>query len=363
MISHDISRLSADDLINEVTRAAAHERGATVRLIALLAEFDARRLYLGLGCSSLFAYCTNVLHLSEHSTYHRIEAARAVRAYPLILDRLAEGALTLTAVGLLRSHLTAENHLALLDAARHQSKREVERIVAGLAPRPDAAPTIRRLPPITPLRVSQATTARRPAGLSASVNGPGVCSGLDAVAPSPSRLPAPPATSDDRYLVRLTIGGDTLARLERARDLLRHSIPSGDPAAIVDRALMLLVQRLERTKFAATPRPQANGSLVGRGRHIPAAVRRVVCKRDGGRCTFEGAAGRCTATGQLEFHHVKPYARGGATDAGNLTLRCRAHNAHEARLEFGDRGPWVADAVGAAVPRRLNSARTESLPR
>jgi hypothetical protein len=37
-----------------------------------------------------------------------------------------------------------------------------------------------------------------------------------------------------------------------------------------------------------------------------------------------------------EFHHVAPYATGGAATADNIQLRCRAHNQYEARLFFGD---------------------------
>ena len=48
-------------------------------LVASLAEMDARKLYLGEGCSSLFTYCTRVLYLSEYAAYGRIEAARAAR--------------------------------------------------------------------------------------------------------------------------------------------------------------------------------------------------------------------------------------------------------------------------------------------
>jgi hypothetical protein len=60
-----------------VKARAESERRATAQLIASLAELDARRLYLGEGCASLFAYCTRVLHLSEYAAYGRIEAARA----------------------------------------------------------------------------------------------------------------------------------------------------------------------------------------------------------------------------------------------------------------------------------------------
>ena len=39
--------------------------------------------------------------------------------------------------------------------------------------------------------------------------------------------------------------------------------------------------------------------------------------------------------GFLEFHHVVPFADGGDTSITNLQLRCRTHNALEARNYFG----------------------------
>jgi len=121
-----IGQLSDRELLAHVHGAVGRERDATVQLIALLMELDARRLYLAEGCASLFAYCTQVLHLSEHAAYHRIEAARAARRFPVILERLADGAVNLTAIGLLAPLLTPQNHREILDAARHKSKRDIE---------------------------------------------------------------------------------------------------------------------------------------------------------------------------------------------------------------------------------------------
>ena len=42
-----------------------------------------------------------------------------------------------------------------------------------------------------------------------------------------------------------------------------------------------------------------------------------------------------TERGFLEYHHIVPFADGGATTANNLELRCRAHNAYEAERWFG----------------------------
>ncbi len=121
--------------------------GRPSRLVALLAELDARRLYLGEGCSSLFTYCTQVLRLSEHAAYGRIEAARVARKFPIVLDLLAEGAVTLTTITLLGPVLTPGSHQQVLDEARHLSKREVEHLVARLRPQPSIAASVRKLPP------------------------------------------------------------------------------------------------------------------------------------------------------------------------------------------------------------------------
>jgi hypothetical protein len=37
----------------------------------------------------------------------------------------------------------------------------------------------------------------------------------------------------------------------------------------------------------------------------------------------------------MEYHHEKPYGKGGQHDAGNIALRCRAHNQYQADLDFG----------------------------
>src|SRR5574341_373043 len=128
--------LSDTALVETVKDLAACEREATATLVAHLAELDERRLYLAEGYSSMFSYCTKELHLSEHAAYGRIEAARAVRKWPIILERLRDGSVHLTTVGLLRTHFTDENHRDLLASARHVTRRGGAETVAGVPPRP-----------------------------------------------------------------------------------------------------------------------------------------------------------------------------------------------------------------------------------
>lgn len=309
-----LAALSDDELVEQVKDLAACERRASVALIRSLVEFDARRLYLREGCSSLFTYCTQVLHLSEGSAYNRIETARAARRYPSVLEALDRGDVTLTAVRLLAPYLTPANHEEVLQAARHKSKQEIQELIASINPRPAVPTVIRRVAFVTPL-------------------------------------------APERYLLQVTLTRETHEKLRRAQMLARHAVPDGDVGSILDRALALLVDHLERRRFAqtASPRPNADDSPVS-GRHIPAAVRRAVWQRDEGRCAFVGGMGRCHETAFLEFHHVAPYAAGGVATPDNIQLRCRAHNQFEARLFFGDtivreRQPvWITDRSPLTAP-------------
>src|SRR5256885_202607 len=132
------SALSDQDLLARLETLAGKEREASVELIAHLAALDSRpALFLAQGYGSLFSYCTQALRLSEDAACNRIEAARACRRFPQILELLASGSLTLTSVRLLAPHLTPENHESVLQKARHRTRREIEALVAELAPRPD----------------------------------------------------------------------------------------------------------------------------------------------------------------------------------------------------------------------------------
>ena len=359
-------RLLDAELVNEVKRLTATERHATAQLIAALGELDARRLYLGQGCSSLFTYCTQVLHLSEHAAYLRIETARAARKWPTILELLAGGALHLTAIGLLAPHLTAENHERALAAARHKSKRDVEEIVAALRPRPDVPALVRKLPaakaPATLIqekpRLPQPNT---------------LCGGSE----KPATEIAPPVSekrwnaseirplAPERYQVQFTVSRETHQMLREGQELLRHRIPDGDIALVFDRALTLLLADLRKTRHAAVSRPRG-ASHDSSSRHIPAAMKRAVWERDQGRCAFVGTVGRCTERGFLEYHHRVPYADGGSSTTDNLGIMPRPQRVRIRAVVRSARGgprPRAADRFRRIVESSTIELRRERVSR
>src|SRR4029453_8309622 len=76
--------------------------------------------------------------------------------------------------------------------------------------------------------------------------------------PPPARRPVVEPTSPGRYRVQFTIGKESHDKLRRLQALLRREIPSGDPGAIFDRAVALLLEKVEKQKLGAVGRPRSD---------------------------------------------------------------------------------------------------------
>lgn len=326
--------LSNRALLGETLRLAADERCSTAALVTALSEVDSRRLYLGEGFSCMFLYCTRSLRLSESAAYRRIEVARVSRAFPQVLDALARGALNLTTAVIIAPHLTVLNADELIASVSFKGRTDAERIVAAHNPKPDAPTIIRR-------ESKPADTLRPEASALLSFSSEPAASCITSASPVPGpdgTIPAarPPAAiqplTATRYKIQFTADKETHDKLRHAQALHRHQIPTGDIGTLIKKALTLLIADIERKKFGITPRPRDIPRGVKSGsRRIPASVRRAVSLRDRGQCAFVGAKGRCPERGFLEFHHMVPFAMGGAATEGNISLRCRAHNGYEWR--------------------------------
>ena len=468
----NLSLVSDEQLLQDLSGLLAGGARVEARIVAHLAEVEERRLHLKAATSSMFDYCLRRLGLSESEAFHRITAARLARRFPVILELLEDRSIHLSALRILRDHLTGDNHRELLAKASGRSKHEVESIVAGLDPRPDVQSRIRKLPSarrralVSPASanvssiesvsfVSESATAT-PATLAAFERGQGkpldleaamtdtnsaaavpsvaelhtgaaasaplvttriafngadrthhhsqhrnaLPSGGDPEAPPPRRSGTTRTLeplSADRYLLRVTLSYELKEKVERARALMSHANPSGELALVLERSLDLLLEKLEKQRFAQTKRPrrahprslhpkaptserpvkavadsaethtvqshsaktqtaethsteshsantqtaQAQSSLSVSTRkatreHIPNEIRRAVALRDGERCTYvDGAGRRCEGRAFLQLHHEFAHALGGASTIDNLRLLCAGHNRLLAERDFG----------------------------
>jgi 5-methylcytosine-specific restriction endonuclease McrA len=373
--SYQRSHLSDQTLLEDLATHLARERTATAELLADLAEVDARKLYLPAAYPSLFAYCVGELHMSEDAAYKRIQAARAARRFPALLEALAEGRLHLTAVVQLAPHLSESNAAELMAAATHRTRAQIEQLLAERFPRPDllewvAGPPAASAPRAAGPLVSEPVGEEAPggperAGVPEGVGDPG----QTAPATGPCQLVSEPVAArprvsplaPGRFGLQVTIAGSPHDKLRYAQELLGAQGAVGDLAQVLDRALDALIARLERRKFAATSQPRRTPGRSRRDtRHIPADVRRDVWRRDQGRCTFVSDSGRrCECRAGLQFDHVHEYARGGEATVSGIRLRCRAHNRYEAERRYGPefmrhKRLAAAEARAAAGQRAVN---------
>jgi 5-methylcytosine-specific restriction endonuclease McrA len=361
--------LSDADLLARLAAFAGSEREASAELVAHLAVLDTRPgAYAAQGYGSLFGYCTQALRLSEDAACNRIEAARACRRFPAILDRLASGALSLTTVRLLRRHLTPENHESVLARAEGRRRHEIDILLAELAPQPDVPPSVRRLPSVTTGKL-----ALVPPSLP-TIPTDSIVPVVASPEPAPTRpvhpsRPIVQATAPARYRLQFSVGEETHEKLRRLQALLRREIPDGDPGLIFDQAMTLLLDKVEKSKLGAVagqrpvevirPGTDKVHKSESRTRHIPRPVRRATWQRDGGQCAFVSQSGRrCGERTFLEFHHVMPYAVHGPASVENIALRCRRHNQYEAELVFGPRvapdlwNGWPSSPRGGGAPAK-----------
>jgi hypothetical protein len=77
-----LQSLSDDQLLSGLADVAGQSRRAESSLVSHIAEVDLRRLYARFACSSMFVYCTRILHLAEGQAFRRIRVARASRRHP-----------------------------------------------------------------------------------------------------------------------------------------------------------------------------------------------------------------------------------------------------------------------------------------
>ena len=392
-----LASIPDDELLRRLADLSRQSRCVECDLVTHIAEVEWRRLYAREASPSMFVYCTRVLRLSESEAYARITVARASLEHPMLLDMLADGRLHLTGIARLAPHLTLENRTALLARATHKSRRQIEELVAEIAPRPDVPALMRRLPE----RKELASPARPVAGEQELRGELQLCPDrveldLAAQAPAEGRPPAfgpPPELTQPvglvafapaaqaskralvqplgnaRYKVQFTASAEFHAKLARLRALMRSQVPDGDLAAIIERAVTEKLERLESRRFAKTSRPRTSlgtSDISGSSRHIPAAVRRAVYERDGGRCRYVDDTGRrCPERDRLEYHHRHPFGMGGDHGLSNIRLMCRAHNVHLAEYDYGREtmARWSrlpdsaqAPALGASAPRSVRPA-------
>ena len=298
-----MGNLSAQDLVKQLRQSLSCERAALADFLVALAELDHRRLFVELGYGSSWDFCRRALALSETATHYRLAAARQIQKQPELADEIRGGRLCITTLAKLSPVLTDQNRAALVAEAAGKPTRQVEQIVARLAPKPVPGDVVRR----TDVPVStQAQTQ---------------------------------VLTETLLRKHLTVDADFEALLAQARDALSHSMPAASEVEILKEGLRRIVRDAARRK-GLTKKPRTKPPCPpAQSADIPRAVMREVWQRDQGRCQWPNAdGGICGSTRRVEFHHVVDRARGGLA-----TRRQAAFDRFLLLSEFGLRQPRPAE--------------------
>jgi hypothetical protein len=203
-----------------------HERGATADVIEHLVEIARRDLYLGQACSSLSAYCREQFGYSEDEASKRVRVARSARAIPEMLDELRAGRVHLTGLFVPSHYANAANASELLAEARGKTRRELERMLAARFPKADV-----------PEKITPQSPGASAVGGAAGELFQEMSSGMQ---------PLSAAT----FAVQFTATAELHAKIERAKELRSHTIPDGNLASVVERAMDALLAREEQRRRA-----------------------------------------------------------------------------------------------------------------
>ena len=376
-ITGTVAALSDRELLAQTSNLARVERHLQGAIIDHLAEIEARSLFLRRGFASLFEYAVRELGYSDAAAGRRIAAMRLCADNPHTRERLRDGSLSLSAA-------------AELQWAFDRQRRRVPPVAAPATPRADTpradtpqaatTPAVAALPTEPPLvldAVGRQKLVEEAAGKStrqvkrmlADLD-PELAAAADRVRP----------LGNGRYELKAVIDAECQRGLEQLASLLSHVDPRMTVGQLVGRLVREALDRHDPSRrrprtgsrpadahahAASTPeadrrtasppkqtarpavsatstaqtRPGCDGHAAAApksrdsGRAIPAAVKREVWQRDGGRCRYVDphTGRRCTSRHLLQIDHVLPYGLGGGSDPGNLRLLCHAHHRHRHR--------------------------------
>jgi hypothetical protein len=268
-------------------------------------------VHLHLGFGSYLEYLERVLGYPPRLAIERLRVAEQLAHLPAMEAALAEATLPWSAIRELTRVALPKNEAAWLEHVRGKTVREIEAMVAGRrqGDDPDAPPNPTLCRTVLRLEVSAETLAlfREARRRVDSETG--------------ERL------DDDQILAALARAVlDGRADPGRASHQIAMTVCPRCAQATVDgagREAPVVPAAVEQARCDAQHLGSTREGAPARAvQDVPPAVRRMVLRRDHGRCVVTG----CRAARGIEVHHLVPRARGGTHEASNLACLCSAHH-------------------------------------
>ncbi len=347
--SEDISGFSDSDLVSYSIKLAQHESKVSLQLVNCLRETERRMIYLALGYSSLWEFCTLHLGLSSGNAQLKIDAMRLFRDHEVAREKIESGELSLVNAAKVNRFFRQEKKAGKVYTP--EKKAEVIENVAGL---------------------SQSQCERALLSL------------------APESIPAEKVRplTDTKTELKIVVDENTMGLLNRVKELLSNQMPGASFADVLDYMAREQVKILEKKQMGAVsvetetpglieareasafrsglivatqeieststvelseepaisqPVATSNRSVKTARSYISVHDRRWAMKNANGQCEFVSSGGkRCQSRRKLEIDHKIPLFLGGRNERQNYRALCKFHNLYYARKNIG---PIVAKYV------------------
>jgi 5-methylcytosine-specific restriction endonuclease McrA len=344
----------------ELTRLAGAKGAYDAEEARWLVEAKRVRVHEALGFATLHEYLERLFGYGPRLATERLRVAEALTQLLALRDALAAGELSWSAVREISRVAVAATEAEWIAAAAGKTVRQVEEMVSGrkAGDRPDDPADAGATRHVLRLEIS-----------------------ADAMA----------AFRDARRQIELQVG-HSLDDDALVRQLAQHALGGpGDPGRAAYQIEMTVCAECGRgtrdgagQTFAVTEaeveaaRCDAQTidlSHVGETakQEIPPRTRRLVWRRDHGRCRVPG----CRSAKYLEVHHIVPRECGGGHDPSNLIVLCGAHHGlihrgvirlegtapdrlivrHRDGRPYGQLGSALARAAGVGIEGRKVGGR------
>ncbi len=325
-----LNHLSNAQLTDNLKNLVQKESEVLNQVLEHLEEMERRRLYLRLGFSSLFEYCTKELGYSEGAAQRRISSMRLIKEIPQVKEKLESGKLNLTTLSMAQSffrreekeqkakYTSFEKH-ELLKTLETKSKREVEKELVKINP-------------------------------------------LSALPKEKERLITP-----DTFEIKFTLTQEQMEKLKRLKELKPNLLSNQEALDwLLDRVLKQIDPmkfsrpkelnhkaedkgkykssdknkdelKSEEVKSRARRKALSKLQITPSRKYISKVKKALVWNSANSQCEYISpiTKKRCSSKSNLQIDHIRPLAMGGSDDSKNLRLLCQQHNISEAIEEYG----------------------------
>jgi hypothetical protein len=300
----------------------AHEALSRLAMARAQAEFEEGKwltcalnagTHVRLGFGSFAEYVERLFGYSARTTQEKLRVAEALEELPKVSAALEVGTVNWSTVRELTRVAIAETEEEWLEAAKGKTVRQVEALVNGRSPgdTPDSPSNPKKRRHVLRFEVSAETLATFREAAAKLRRGCDFKLDDDAVLLTMSRhlLGGPTDEGRASYQVAMNICSRCGSGAQQACGELIDVAPG-------------VTDMVQCDAQHISTETDAHGGVAKRAtQNIPPAVRRLVMRRDKGRCVVPG----CKHTQFVDVHHLKPRAEGGDHDPDRLVVTCCAH--------------------------------------